>query len=747
MKEIQIANISTFLPRECGIATFSNNLLNAIISNNVRSTIKITPYVVAIDKDTEGFVYPEIVKHTIKQHHLSDYLNAAKFINFSNAKTCIIQHEFGIFGGDSGTYILSLVHNLKIPFVVVFHTVLEEPTYTQKIIVQKLSNQASKVVVMSNLGIKFLKTIYDVSERKIIKIEHGVPDFKFNDNTITKKRYDFKDKKVLLTFGLLNRNKGVETVLKALVEVVKKHKNFVYIILGKTHPNVIKETGEEYRNYLHQFVQKNALEPYVYFYDHFVTDEELFDYVSATDIYITPYLNKAQMTSGPLSYAVGAGCAVIATPFWHAKELLADERGLLYDFGNSKALSKILIDLLNNPDKTRAFQKKAYAYGRTLIWEKAGEKYANLISNILKTKKTIKVEEDSVFNPMVMPAFSLKHIKRLTYDTGIIQHATYNVPNLKTGYCIDDNSRALLMIIMVWEQLKDEEALKLLPKYLGFINYMQNDDGTFRNFLGFNNQYLDEIGSEDSFGRTIWALGYSIRRSPNPGYFQLSLEIFIKAVPNFKKLKEIRSIALTINGLYQYLKKFPSDEGMISLLKDLTNKIITSIDKGKDKNWIWFNDKLTYANGIVPLSLLYAYKILKDTKILKLAEEVIHFLEKVNFKNDYLEIVGNNGWYEKGKKPASFAQQPIDATALTLAFYQAFKITKNKAYLKKMYASYLWYLGDNRLGIPLYNFDTTGCSDGLETYGINKNQGAESTIAYLIAHIKILRALDDSITH
>ncbi len=747
MEEIQIANISTFLPRECGIATFSNNLLKAIISNNLNNNIKINPFVVAIDKDTDGFVYPKIVKHTIRQHQLSDYINAAKFINYSHAKLCIIQHEFGIFGGDSGTYILSLVHNLKIPFMVVFHTVLEEPTYTQKIIIQKLSNKATKVIVMSNLGIKFLKNIYGVSERKISKVEHGVPDFKFNDTNITKKRHDFKGKKVLLTFGLLNRNKGVETVLKALVEVVKKHKNFVYIILGKTHPNVIKETGEEYRNYLHQFVQKHALEPYVYFYDHFVTDEELFDYVSATDIYITPYLNKAQMTSGPLSYAVGAGCAVIATPFWHAEELLADERGLLYDFGDAKALSKILIDLLNNPDKTLALQKKAYTYGRTLIWKKAGEQYANLILNIVKRKKQIKTDEYPVFNPMLLPNFSLKHVKRLTYNTGIIQHATYNVPNLKTGYCIDDNSRALLMTIMAWEQLKDEEALNLLPIYLGFINYMQNDDGTFKNFLGFNNQYLDEQGSEDSFGRTIWALGYLIRRSPNPGYFQMSLEIFMKALPNFKTLKEIRSIALTINGLYQYLKRFPSDEKMISLLKDLTNKIVSSINKGKDKNWIWFNDKLTYANAIIPLSLLYAYKILKDVKILKLAEEVIHFLEKINFKNDYLEIIGNNGWYEKGKKPASFAQQPIDATALTLAFYQAFKITKNKAYLKKMYASYLWFLGENRLGIPLYNFDTTGCADGLESYGINKNQGAESTIAYLIAHIKILKALDDSITH
>jgi len=485
MREIEIVNISTFLPRECGIATFSNNLLNSVIANNKDNNIKISPYVIALDKDIEGFKYPEIVKHTIRQHQLSDYINASKFINYSNAKLCILQHEYGIFGGESGTYILSLIHNLKIPFIVIFHTVLEEPTYTQKIIIQKLSSKASKVIVMSNLAINFLKNIYRVNENKIQKIEHGVPDFKFINSITTKKRYDFKGKKVLLTFGLINRNKGIETVLESLVEVVKKHKDIIYIILGKTHPNVLKESGEEYRNYLHQLVQKYELSQYVYFYDHFVSDEELFDYLSVTDIYITPYLNKAQMTSGPLSYAVGAGCAVVSTPFWHAEELLADSRGLLYDFGDYRSLSEKLIYLLDKPEEMFAYKKRAYKYGRMLIWPEAGKKYAKLILEIAKNNEKITIDIEHGFDPTIMPAFSLKHIKNLTYNTGIIQHATYNVPNLKTGYCIDDNSRALLMTLIAWEQTKDEEALKLLPKYLSFIGYMQNEDGTFRNFIKF----------------------------------------------------------------------------------------------------------------------------------------------------------------------------------------------------------------------------------------------------------------------
>jgi glycosyltransferase involved in cell wall biosynthesis len=746
MKTIEIANISTFLPRECGIATFSNNLLNSIVSSN-NDDLKIGTYVVSLDKDNEGYKYSDIVKHTIRQNHMSDYINAAQFINFSQANLCILQHEYGIFGGESGTYILSLIHNLRIPVIVIFHTVLEEPSYTQKIIVQKLSREASKVVVMSDLAINFLQTIYGVPKNKIAKIGHGVPDFKFMNNSLSNKRFDFKGKKVLLTFGLINRNKGIETVLEALGEVIKKHPEIIYIILGKTHPNVLKESGEEYRNFLHQLVQKYSLSQNIYFYNYFVSDKELFDYLSATDIYIIPYLNKAQMTSGPLSYALGAGCAVLSTPFWHAEELLREGRGKLFEFGDYQSLSKILIGLLDKPNEMLALRKKAYDYGRKLIWPEAGKQYVELILNILKSDKKIKVKEEHIINPMVMPTFSLKHIQRLTYNTGIIQHATYNIPNLKTGYSIDDNARALLMTLMAWDQLKDEKALDLLPKYLSFINYMQNEDGTFRNLLSFDHQYLDEKGTEDSFGRTIWALGYLIHKPPDPGFFQLSLEMFSKAIPNFKKIKEVRSLSYTINGLYHYLKRNPSDEKILNILKDLTAKIISRIDDAKDKDWIWFENKITYANGIIPLALFYSYKILKNKRILKTAKEVLTFLEKIKFRNNYLDIIGNNGWYEKGGEPAQFAQQPLNATAIVLAYYQAYSATKNTYYLNKMYIAYLWFLGENELSIPLYNFDTKGCADGLENFGVNKNQGAESTISYLIAHLKVLQALNKNITH
>jgi len=747
MKEIKIACVSTFLPRKCGIATFSNNLLNAILKADIKDDFNKSAYVIALEKYSNNFNYPEIVKNTIRQDYQLDYIKAAKYINYSHANLCIIQHEFGIFGGESGTYILSLTRNLNIPIIVVFHTVLKEPSYTQKAIIQKLSRNADKVVVMSKLAVKLLNTIYDVPKGKITKIEHGVPDFKFVNRRLTKSKYNLKGKKVLLTFGLLNRNKGIEIALKSLVEVVKKHKNVIYIILGKTHPNVVKESGEEYRTYLHGLVEKYSLRKYVYFYDHFVSDEELFNYLSAADIYITPYLNKEQMTSGSLAYAVGAGAAVISTPYWHAEELLAKGRGVLFNFGDYQTLSNILNNLLDNTNELNSLRKKAYDYGRKNIWSEIGKQYIVLISDVLEKNKKAIINEEHIINPLTMPHFTLKHIDRLTFKTGIIQHAVYNIPNLKEGFCLDDNSRALLMTVMAWNQLKDNKALELLPTYLSFINYMQNDDGTFRNHLSFNGNFLDENGTEDSFGRTVWALGYLLRYPANSGYSQLSFEILSKALPNFIKLKEVRSIAFTISGLYHYLKRYPSDEKMMNLLKDLTNKIVNRVNDFKSAEWYWFENKLTYANGNVPLALFYSYKLLKDKNILLTAQELLNFLVKIKFKNNYLSIIGNNGWYEKGKLPSLFAQQPVNASSMVLLLNQAYKVTKDKDYLEKMYKSYLWFLGENELGIPLYNFETGGCSDGLESYGANRNQGAESTLAYLIAHLKILKALEKDLAH
>lgn len=736
---MNIACIGNFPPRECGIATFTHHFTSSIFSHS-EDKKENSAFVVAINDHGNEYNYSDIVKYIIRQDHQRDYFKAVKFINYSDAEICFLQHEFGIFGGDSGVYILPLIHRLKIPLVTILHTVLKHPSYNERMIINELGKKSEKLVVMSQKAIQLLTDIYKIPIEKIKYIGHGVPAFDFVPHEYFKKRFKLEDRKSLLTFGLLSRNKGIETVLHALPNVVKKHPETLYIILGKTHPNVIKVSGEEYRNYLKRLVKRYHLEKNVYFYNSFVQTEELLSYLAAVDIYITPYKNKAQATSGTLAYAVGAGTAVLSTPYWHAEELLADGRGKLFDFGDSDALTVLINKLIDKPDELFQIREKAYNYGRKITWPLIGSKYYNLAQNLILSTPVNLSESEEIIDPSLLPKYSLEHIMRLTDDTGIVQHAKFSVPNYKEGYCLDDNARALLVCLMAYRQKKDPNALKLIPIYLGFMHYMQKDKGSFRNFLSYRKDFLDKVGSEDSFGRAIWALGYLIRYSPNEAYFELGKEMFFQAVPNFEKLKTIRGIANTVIGLSHYLKRFSGDESTFKILKKVVMKLVHQYKKTKSNDWDWFEPILTYDNGVLPLALLSAYEIIEDEGILHAAQDTIDFLVKVNFKEGYAKLVGSNGWFKRGGTAAEYAQQPIDAAALVMMFYKSFKVTGDKKYIKFTVESFMWFLGENHLRIPLYDFETKGCNDGLESYGVNRNQGAESILAYMISHLTLLFA-------
>ena len=745
MKKFKIACVGNYVPRQCGIATFTRDLTESLIISNREKNIKAEAFVVVMNDQNQTYDYPEIVKFTIRQEYQRDYLEAAKFINYSNAEICILQHEFGIFGGKNGIYILPLIHKLEIPLIVTFHTVLKYPSEKEIMIIKEIGKKAENIVVMSKLAVDFLIHSYNLPKQKIKLIEHGVPDFDFIQRKIYKKKLNLENKKSLLTFGLLSRDKGIETVIQTLPRVVEKHPEIVYIIMGKTHPNVVRSSGEEYRNYLKVLVERNDLRKHVYFYDKYVTNEELFGYLSAIDIYITPYLNEAQTTSGTLSYAIGAGAAVVSTPYWHAKELLSDGRGKIFNFKDSDTLADLLIKLFDNPEELSRIRKKAYQYGRKTIWPEIGARYLKLVANVLKTVPEVKIEEEPVINPLVLPEFCLDHVHRLTDDTGILQHAKYIIPNFKEGYCLDDNARALLMFLLVFRQRKSKEALKLISTYLSFINLMQNDDGSFKNYLSFNRNFIDQVGSEDSFGRTIWALGYLVKYPPNKPFFEIAVEILTKSFSNFNHLKFIRGMTNSIIGLCHFLKIFPDNKEMKNILKEMTYKIMKRYQKYKTDDWHWFEPILTYDNGILPLSLLHASEEIGDENILKVAYESIEFLEKITLRTGHLSLVGSDNWYKKGGDRSRFAQQPIDAAAMVLMFYQAYLISKDKTFLKKMLISYMWFLGENDLNKPLYDFQTCGCSDGIESCGINRNQGAESIIVYKIAHMTVLLAYEQEV--
>lgn len=692
--------------------------------------------------DAFEYKYPKDVGFVIRQNQQRDYSAAAAFLNTGNADICILEHEFGIYGGESGIYILPMLHRLKKPLISILHTILDHPSFIQKIIIQEIAQQSELVVVMSKRSVESLVNIYGLSRDKISMIEHGVPDREAAVPNPVKQLSAFLDHKVLLTFGLINRNKGLETVIKALPFIVDRHPEVMYVVLGNTHPGVIRNSGEEYREELKKLSIKLGVETHISFINKFVSEDELVNYLSAADIYITPYVNEAQSTSGTLSYAVGAGAAVLSTPYWHASELLADNRGKFFQFKDYEQLGWLVTGLLDNPEELSQIRSNAYNHGLTTRWPIIGAQYISMAKNALARPVLKQHAKKRIIDPELIPPFSLNHVKRLTDDTGIVQHAKYGIPNLKEGYCLDDNSRALIMALMAFKQNKSKEALDLLPIYLSFIHYMQRDDGNFRNFLHFNRSYMDEIGSEDSFGRTVWALGYVIQHAPNNSYREFAQELFHRSVPHFSHLSDLRGMANALIGISYYLKVNPGDESLLLELNYLTAKLVRAYDESSDEKWKWFEETLTYDNAILVLALLHSCEINADDRVQAIALEALTFLDKTCFKQDCLMPVGNNGWYSRGKEMTMYDQQAIEAMAMVLMYFQAYLSTQETRYIEKTYLSYRWFLGENTLRAPLYDRETQGCCDGLEQSGINRNQGAESTLAYMISHITVLQALE-----
>jgi glycosyltransferase involved in cell wall biosynthesis len=734
---MKITYISTYPPRECGLASFNKNLMNAIRSNFEEDSGE-GGSVVAINPDNlDDYNYPPEVKFVIRQNEPDDYRAAVDAINDSDADICILQHEFGIFGGEAGIYILSLVNQLKKPLITIFHTVLQRPSNQQKIAIQSIAKNSDRVVVMGTYAIQMLQQIYNVPKSKIAHIEHGAPDTEIDDNPLKHDKL-FSDHKVLLTFGLINRNKGLETVMRALPEIIEKHNNVVYVILGSTHPGILKSSGEEYRDYLVQLAEELNVTNHVVFINRYVSEEELMNYLSAADIYVSPYLNEAQITSGTLCYAVRAGAAVIATPYWHAKELLSNGRGKLFNFKDEKGLASAIIDLLDNPANLREIKKRAYNYGTHLKWTAIGNNYIDVIEDVIENQDVNERILRHIIDPEIMPEFSLDYAKLLTDSTGIIQHAKYGVPNWKEGYCVDDNARALLMSLMAYH-LNYAEAIKLTPSYLSFLLYMQNDDGYFRNFLSYDRKFLDDKGSEDAFGRAVWALGYLVDKSPQESFGKLGEELFRRAEPHFRGLQYLRGISNTIIGISHYLRRHPAEKHLTETLNDLTKKMTDAFRKTDDSEWHWFEDFLTYDNAIQPLALLHSASITGNKEVFEIAFTSLKFLEELTFKSNYWNPVGNENWYFRDGKMSFYDQQAIETMAMVLMYGKAYEVTEDSQYLEKMFSVYQWFLGENSLSIPLYDPETKGCSDGLQRMGINKNQGAESVLAYLISHLTVLQ--------
>lgn len=735
---MKIAYISTYHPRQCGIATFTHDIISAISFNDRQK--KIDQHVFALTDDGEEYDYPDVVVFSIAQQTEEDYVKAAEYMNTHDYDLCVLEHEYGIFGGKSGDFILSLIDRLDIPLVVNLHTVLESPSVDERSILIRIAQRASKLVVMSQFAIELLTRVYKVQETKTLLIPHGVPQFSVKHQE-AKNELNLSDRKVIMTFGFIGRSKGIDVAIKALPALVARFPDVLYLIVGKTHPTTLKRTGEEYRHYLGNLVEELNLQNNVRFVNSFVDIEDLSLYLSACDVYITPYVNEAQITSGTLSFAVGAGAAVLSTPYWHAKEMLADGRGVLFNFNDDKNLANVLLDLFSNPDKLNSIRRNAYLYGRELSWQKLGIRYINLFEKVAM-RKLEKDNENSLADIVEdFPEFDLTHIKRLTNDVGILQHARYATPNYHHGYCLDDNSRAMLMTLMAYEMSPSEELERLISTYLNYVHYMQLDNGKFRNFMSFSNEFLDEEGTEDSFGRTIWSLGYLLNATHFNSFYQIGKEIFFNAVRHFRNMKSVRAVAYAIMGVTYYLEHQPSDKDILDELSAMAHYIVSEYQQNSSKSWPWFEKIISYDNALLPLSILKAGKILKDNALIEVGMESFAFLDQLIFEKEYLSIIGNTKWYVEGAERSKFGQQPIEVSTVVLLYHQVYEMTRDKKYLTKMVSSFQWFLGKNELHLSLYDMETKGCCDGLESHGVNRNQGAESTICFWISYLHVKRVL------
>lgn len=726
----KVAFISSFLPRKCGIATFTSDLIK---STALAAKGEFEPQVVAMRSGDQKYADP--VKFEIRQNVKSDYICAADYINFSHVDAVCVQHEFGLFGGDGGSYLSLLLNRLKAPIITTLHTVLDEPDSAYHKSLFDVCNVSYKVVTMNERGVSMLRDIYNIPTKKIKLIPHGMPDLPFVDSNYYKHKFRLEDRRTILTFGLLNRNKGIEVMLKAMPAIVKADPSVMYIILGMTHPNILKEEGELYRFSLRQMVKDLKLQEHVIFYNRFVDDHELHNFLCAADIYVTSYISKKQLTSGTLSFAVGTGKAVVSSPYWAATELLADGRGKLVGFEDSEQLAEAIVGILQDDSEFYSLRRQAYEYGRSRTWPKIGQAYwklfkAKWLPVRIAAKTTLSIE---------VPELSLAHLEKLTDDTGLYQHANFTIPNREYGYCTDDNARAVIAIAKHYAQYSEPQTLKLLDTYFSFIIHSQNSDGTVRNFMHFDRRWFEEEPLNDAFGRVLWAFGTVMAQPPSPAYLSIAKSCFDKSVEHIHKQLP-RGMAYSILGMCDYLKQFPGASDIKRQLELTADGLIIQYEENHYPDWEWFEDILTYDNAILPYALFVAGLTSGNKKYIEIAEKTCDFLLANTFNNEFFSFVGCKGWYERGGTKAIFDQQPLEAASTVMMLRAAYDATQKEKYLILQRKAFDWFLGQNELRIPLYDFRTKGCNDGLLRDGVNTNQGAESTLSFLLSLLAMVES-------
>lgn len=736
----RIAMIASYVPRQCGIATFTNDLAGALALDVYHKPLENgkSVRVVAMNDRDAKYAYPSEVMVEIGQHHKEDYRTAAEVLNDSKIDVVCVQHEYGLFGGPEGEYLLEVLTRLRKPVVSTLHTVLSEPNPKQLEVLRHVCRRSSAVVVMAERARMLLEARYEVDPQKIRMIPHGVPDVPYTDTAPFKDRFGLTGRPTILTFGLLGPGKGIETMLDALTKVVSVHPDVAYIVLGVTHPAIRRETGELYRLSLERRAVERGIENNVLFHNRYVSMDDLRDYLQAADVYVTPYPSKEQITSGTLAYAVASGRAVVSTPYWHAQELLANGRGRLVDFGNANEFAAAICDFLANTGKREATRQAAWEFGRRMIWPRVAAEFADTFEKArtsFAAEASTLVPQRKVLLRMTLPNAHLDHLRTLTDGTGVLQHAVYATPDRRHGYCVDDNARALVVASMAWTLFQDETVLPFLNVYLSFLHFAYMEDiGRFHNYMSYDRRWLDQDGSEDCQGRALWALGYAASHPPNEPTGRVATDLFRGGVAQVDHHRSPRAWAFSILGLHYYLRQFGDDDAVRRRMEKLADRLHNRFVAHATHEWPWLEEIVAYDNARVPQALIIAGVNLGRQDLVERGLQVLQWLLDVQTATEgHLSVIGSNGWFRRNGRRAKYDQQPLEAAALIGACKAAYRASDDTRWLAEMRRCFEWFLGRNDAGLPMIDFKTRGCRDGLEATGVNDNQGAESTLSWLLA--------------
>jgi glycosyltransferase involved in cell wall biosynthesis len=746
----RIAVIGNSLPRRCGIATFTTDLQRAIST----SRPNLETFIVAMTDHGQAYHYPASVAFQVKDDAIEDYVRAADFLNAGRFDIACLQHEFGIFGGEAGANILKLLSRLTMPVVTTLHTVLAKPSVGQRAVMERIVEGSSSIIVMANKGRELLRGVYRVPDEKIEVMAHGIPDFPFVESDVAKAKLGFSGRSVILTFGLLSPSKGIEVMIDAMPSILKRRPDAVYVVLGATHPNLVRDQGEAYRQSLMTRVQELGIEKQVVFLDKFVDQSTLLEFISMCDVYVTPYLNEAQMTSGTLAYSFGLGKPVVSTPYWHARELLADGRGVLVPFGDVAAIGDEIAQLLTSDTRRQAMRERAYAASRSMTWERTAERYLAVFENARQGHwlKVIARREPDTIAPHgpAVPAMQTGHFLSMCDDTGLFQHAVYSVPDRSHGYCVDDNARALLLACALNGPGEQPLADALTARFAAFVQHAWNPDTRrFRNFMGFNRTWLEDKGSEDSHGRTLWALGECARKDTSPSRRRWAAALFASALPIVKTFHSPRASAFTLLGLDAYCPADPDDRQARDIRRALADRLMLSLASVETPDWKWFEEGLAYDNARLPQALIATGMATQTPGYVDAGLRSLRWLmTQQTASTGCFRPVGTASFGEFRKSPRTFDQQPVEATATIAACLTAWRANGDAEWKSIATNVFAWFLGSNDLSLALVDVTTGSCRDGLHPDRANENRGGESVVCYLLglAEIRQLARIDVSLT-